>query len=90
MTREDEQREADWKMLLSAYRATFGTADGIRVLNHLKKATNFHRAHFGGKIDVNSLIAEEARRGLVLEIIANVEANPDTPEPETAITQKEE
>ena len=76
--------------ILRAYQNVFNTPDGQTVLEHLKEATNFYRSHLPGGIvqDVNNLIASEARRGVVLDIINNVKANLNIPTQTTAILEE--
>jgi hypothetical protein len=77
------EREKERIQLIASYQRTFNTDDGKRVLEHLKKATNFYRAH-----NPQNLIVEEAKRALVLEIIENVKSEPDEPRQATAITSE--
>ena len=84
-----ETREAERKALVSAYQRTFATEDGLKVIADLKKIVHYSRSHFtGGPIESNMLIFDEARRGLVLGIIAKIEADLEIPKPQTAITEE--
>jgi len=72
-----------------AYKKCFATEDGLKVLEHLKKCSHFNETHFIGKtIDPLVIIREESRRQLVLGIVKMIEANLDTPEQTTAITEE--
>jgi hypothetical protein len=75
--------------VIQAYQTCFSTDAGKSVLEHLKWLVHYNRCHIttDGPIDPNRLIADEARRGLVLGIITKVEANPDESKPEFAITE---
>lgn len=77
------------KQLIMAYKTAFSTDAGKMVLDDLKKKGNLNRSHFvpsaTGEINTNLLIYDEARRALVLGILAKVDYVIDKPV-RTAIT----
>ena len=87
----EELQLAKTRELAAAYKTAFGGDAGQLVLADLKKLTNFNRSHFFGPLDetgMNNLIYDEARRSLVLGIIARVEADMEVKPAETAITEE--
>jgi hypothetical protein len=73
MTSDNEQKH---KALLIDYKMAFASEHGKRVLANLREVANVDRPHFyPGPIDTTALVIAEARRGLVLEILAKVNAD---------------
>jgi hypothetical protein len=87
-----QEQEAKRKQLLSDYRQTFGTEQGQRVIAHLRALTHLGDSHPLGVLGITDrqLVILEAKRELLSDIIKTVEANPDEPKDEEAITEKEE
>ncbi len=65
--------------LVNAYKRLFATEDGKLVLKDLKSKTTFDCCSFkmegprAGPIDCDRLVADEARRGLMLYVVSRIE-----------------
>lgn len=77
--------------LVGAYKRTFLTDDGQKVLAHLKARVNRPMIPRGdAPIDTNWLIYFEAQRALVLEIMRKIETTFDAPQPANPIMENED
>jgi hypothetical protein len=81
----------DQKDLVLAYKATFATETGKKVLEHLRRVGNIHSTRLvrGNGFDVNQLIFDEAQRAFVLEIVRKVEMVLGQPVQTVAITKEQ-
>lgn len=80
----------DGRQLIIAYKATFGTPEGQRVLEDLKRKTSIARPGIqpGIPIDTHWLVYGEAQREFVLDIVRHVEADLDAEEQTMAISER--
>ena len=87
----DEVNEQQ-KHLIQCYKTCFATEPGKAVLADLRKIGGLDGTRLlpGHPFDVNQLIYDEARRGLVLGILNRIAFDLEAPDQTTAITQENE
>lgn len=60
------------KQQIRDYRETFGTEQGIRVLEHMKKCARYNVAYVPkdnlGRVDVNEMMRQDGKRAVIIHI----------------------
>ena len=82
-------RTEEYRQLLRDYRTAFNTEAGSRVLKDLTRLSSVGSTTImydvNGQIDVNSVLLNEGRRSLMLDIQRKLNTDPDEKKQEGAV-----
>ena len=74
MDKEDEKFQS-----VIDYQQTFGSPEGKRVLDHLKKLAHYNMAfvpRYGGQVDPYEMCREEGKRAVIVHIETQLNKDP--------------
>lgn len=88
---DEEKREVDAEQLIRDYKYTFGSPDGKRVLEDLKRLANYDLVLVpldnNGRIDSHQVMRNEGNREVVVHILRKIKTDLGKPKQTEAIKE---